>query len=98
MTEDRDALLQHYRQMRAGLLAAIEGLDDVALSEPSLDGWSVKYHLAHISLWDEIRAGEMARISAGLNSAWQMTPDREEMYGILSHSLRVNLTPDQARW
>ena len=60
MAEDRDALLRHYRQMRTELLAAIDGLSDEALVEPSLDGWSVKDHLAHIAHWDEIRAAAAA--------------------------------------
>jgi hypothetical protein len=46
MPEDREALLQHYRLMRADLLAAIDGLTDALLSEPTLDGWSIKDHLA----------------------------------------------------
>jgi hypothetical protein len=40
MAEDRDALLQHYQRMRQELLAAIEGLSDESMTEPSLDGWS----------------------------------------------------------
>ena len=51
MAEDREALLQHYRQMREALLAAIDGLSDAVLTDPSLDGWSVKDHLAHLALW-----------------------------------------------
>lgn len=42
MAEDRNGLLQHYRQMREELLAAIHGLSDELMTEPSLDGWSVK--------------------------------------------------------
>lgn len=98
MAEDREALLQHYRQMRDDLLAAIDGLDDEMLIEPSLDGWSVKDHLAHIALWDEIRAGEVARISAGHDSAWRMKLDEDDAYSALGYSLRRSLSLDQARW
>ena len=73
MVEDRDALLQHYRQMREALLSAIRGLGDESMAEPSLDGWAVKDHLTHLALWDDIRASEVARISAGHDSAWRMT-------------------------
>lgn len=59
MAEDRDGLLRHYRQTRQALLAAIDGLSNEVLTKPSLDGWSVKDHLA---LWDDIRASEVARI------------------------------------
>ena len=65
MIEDRDALLQHYRKMREELLSAIEGLSDELMTERSLDGWSVKDHLAHIAAWDDVRAAEVERISAG---------------------------------
>jgi uncharacterized damage-inducible protein DinB len=98
MAEDRDALLRHYRQMREELLAAIDGLSDEAMIDPSLDGWSVKDHLAHIALWDEIRAGEVERISAGYESAWRMTPELEAAYGALAYDLRRALSLDQARW
>ena len=59
MAEDRDGLLQHYRQMREELLAAIDGLSDALMTERSLDGWSVKDHLAHLALWDDLRAAEV---------------------------------------
>jgi len=98
MAEDRDALLRHYRQMREELLAVIHGLDDSSLTEPSLDGWSVKDHLAHLALWDDIRAEEVLRISAGHESAWRMTPEHEAAYGPLAYALRLNLSLDQVRW
>ena len=50
MPEDRDALIAHYHATRRDLLAAIEGLDDDALIDASIDGWSVKDHLAHLAL------------------------------------------------
>jgi uncharacterized damage-inducible protein DinB len=98
MAEDRDALLQHYQQMREELLAAMHGLSEELLTEPSLDGWSVKDHLTHIALWDDIRAGEVVRISAGYDSAWRMSDDQAEVYNALGHDLRRALSLDQARW
>lgn len=98
MAEDRDALLQHYRQMRVELLAAIDGLSDELITEPSLDGWSVKDHLAHLAAWDDIRTSEVVRISAGQDSAWRMTGDQDEAYNALTHSLRFALSLDQVRW
>src|SRR2546423_12325317 len=96
--EDRDALLQQYRQTRAELLAAIEGLSDELMTEPSLDGWSVKDHLAHLALWDDVRATEVVRISAGHDSAWRMTGDQDAAYNALGYALRLSLSLDQARW
>ena len=98
MAEELDALLQHYRQMREELLAAIDGLSDELLTEPSLDGWSVKDHLAHLALWDDVRAGEVARISAGHDSAWRMTDEQGEAYNELGYALRRELSLDQVRW
>ena len=98
MAEDRDALLQHYRQTREELLSAIHGLTDELMTEPSLDGWSVKDQLAHIALWDDLRAGEVVRLSAGHDSAWRMTPEQDEALNAVAHPVRVALSLEQVRW
>jgi uncharacterized damage-inducible protein DinB len=98
MAEDREDLLRHYRQMRAELLAAIEGLSDELMTERSLDGWSVKDHLAHLALWDEVRAGEVVRISAGHDSAWRMTGEQDAAYNALGYDLRQALSLEHVRW
>jgi uncharacterized damage-inducible protein DinB len=96
--QDREDLLRHYRRQRDALLAAIEGLDDAALSETGPDGWSVKDQLAHLALWDDVRAAEVERISAGHESAWRMTPEQDEQYNRLGLALRRNLVPSQVKW
>ena len=78
MSEDRDALLAHFRTMRADFLEAIVGLTDDQMTERTHNGWSVKDHMAHITFWDEIRASEVQRISAGLESAWRLTSEEDE--------------------
>ena len=98
MSEDRDELLQHYRQMREQMAAAIAGLSDEQMTETSIDGWSVKDHLAHIAVWDDIRASEVARISAGHESAWRMTEEQDAGYNELATALRRDMPLDQARW
>ena len=98
MAEDRADLLAHYRTMRASLLAAIEGLPEELMVEPSLDGWSVKDHLAHVALWDDIRASEVALISAGHDSAWRMSGGQDDVYNELAHALRRGLSTEQVRW
>jgi uncharacterized damage-inducible protein DinB len=98
MAEDRDALLEHYRQAREELLSAIQGLSDELMTEPSLDGWSIKDHLAHLALWDDIRATEVARISAGHDSAWRGSDEQAVAYNELAHALRRALPLDQVRW
>ena len=52
MTIAKEELLEHYRKMRAEMDDALEGLSDEDLSDPSLDGWAVKDHLAHIAAWE----------------------------------------------
>ncbi len=98
MTEDRDELIRHYRESRSKLLAAIDGLTDEEMSEPSIDGWAVKDHLAHIALWDDIRAAEVERISAGFESAWNMTDQQNDAHNDAGYEIRRSMSPAQARW
>lgn len=98
MAEDRDELLRHYESMREGLVEAIAGLSDERMTEASIDGWSVKDHLAHIALWDDIRAAEVTRISAGHASAWRMSGRQDDEFNALSYELRRDLSLAQARW
>jgi uncharacterized damage-inducible protein DinB len=98
MAEDRDELLRHYRESRAKLLAAIDGLTDEQMSEPTIDGWAVKDHLAHLALWDDIRADEVERISAGHDSAWKMTETQDEDLNHTGYELRRTMSAAQARW
>lgn len=99
MAEDRRrALLEHYRKMRKILLDSIEGLTDKQMIETSLDGWSVKDHLAHIALWDDVRAEEVVRISAGHDTAWRMTHEDNLAFNEMSYRSRVPLPLSQVRW
>lgn len=98
MAEDRDDVIRRYRESRARLLKAIDGLTDEQISVPSLDGWAVKDHLAHIALWDDIRADEVARISAGHDSVWKMTEAQDDEYNATGYELRRAMSAAQARW
>ena len=98
MAENREDLLRHYRESRARMLKAIDGLTDEQMSEPSLDGWAVKDHLAHLALWDELRAAEVERISAGHASAWKMTEAQDDEFNATGYELRRNVSAAQARW
>jgi uncharacterized damage-inducible protein DinB len=98
MAEDRRALLEHFRAMRAALLAAIEGLSDEQQTDPSLDGWSVKDHLAHVALWDDLRAAEVERISAGHATTLRMNAEQEEAFNRVAYELRRDLSLEQVRW
>ena len=97
MPSGQDRLVEHFRAMRAELLAAIDGLSDAQLSEKTLDGWSVKDHLVHIALYDELRVAEVRRISAGWQTAWHM-PGKDHIYSDLGYDLRANFSPAQVLW
>lgn len=84
--------------MREDLLSAIQGLSDELMTEPSLDGWSVKDHLAHLAFWDDLRASEVVRISTGHDSAWRMTGDQDAAFNAVAHSVRLALSLEQVRW
>ena len=98
MAENREDLLRTYRESRAKLLEAIESLTDEQMSEPTIDGWAVKDHLAHLAAWDDIRADEVERISAGFESAWKMTDDQDEVHNATAYELRRSMSAAQARW
>jgi uncharacterized damage-inducible protein DinB len=98
MPEDKEQLLRHYRESRKRLMAAIDGLTDDEMSQPSIDGWSVKDHLAHIAMWDEIRAAEVERISAGYESGWRMTDEQDEALNASGYEMRRSLSAAQAKW
>ena len=98
MAEDREDLLRRYGASRAKLLAAIDGLTDEQMSEPTIDGWAVKDHLAHLALWDDIRADEVERISAGHDSAWKMTEQQDDAHNATGYELRRSMSAGQALW
>jgi hypothetical protein len=98
MAEDRDDLLALYLRTAQEVDDAVAGLTDEQLTDPSLDGWSVKDHLAHLALWHAIRADEVTRISAGYDSAWRMTHEQDDAFNQMSHELRVGLPLEQVRW
>ena len=98
MSEDRDALLREYRQSRERLLSAIDGLSDQQMTEHSLDGWSVTDHLGHVALWDDMRAAEVERISAGHESAWRMTEEQDATLNAIGYEMRRSFSADQAKW
>ena len=98
MPEDRDQLIQHFNGMRRTLLAAIDGMSDSQLATPGPDGWAVKDHFTHLAAWDDMRAEEVVRISAGHESAWRMTDQQVTEYNDMVHEMRHDFSVAQARW
>jgi uncharacterized damage-inducible protein DinB len=98
MAENKEELLRHYRRTRDELMSVIAGLSDEQMSDPSLDGWSVKDHLSHLALWDDLRAVEVERISAGHESAWKFIGVQDDAYNEVGHALRREMSAAQAKW
>jgi hypothetical protein len=98
MTETRESLLEHFRHVRAELMASIEGLSDARMVETTVDGWSVKDNLAHIACWDDLRADEITRMSAGHASALHMTPEQNDVFNDMMYQLRRGWSLPQTLW
>jgi hypothetical protein len=60
----------HVRQAIAGLSE-----DDAAAIGP--DGWSIKDHLTHLTLWHEMRFFEVSRIGRGGQPSFPLTDEEE---------------------
>src|SRR5438874_8214859 len=84
--------------MRTIYIGASNGLSDDQMNDASIDGWSVKDHLVHLALWDDIRASEVTRISAGHATAWKMTGGQDEAFNAMAYELRKGVSVEQAKW
>jgi hypothetical protein len=91
--QDKDDLINHLRTIRAELRAALDGLSEAQMLEPTIDGWSVKDHLAHLAFWDDLRAADIERISAGYESAWPHM-DSQPLNDVV-HAARAGLSLKQ---
>jgi hypothetical protein len=94
----RDEVTRHLLTTRAELTQAIDGLSREQLIAPSIDGWSVKDHLAHLAFWDELRANEILRISAGYETAWPLSIDISEAVNAIVQPCRSRLSLPQVLW
>jgi len=71
----RDQLLLELDTARAHVKDAIAGLTEDQASRPDLDGWSVKDHLTHLTLWHEMRFFEISRIVRGGRAGFPVTDE-----------------------
>jgi hypothetical protein len=62
-----------HRQVRE----AIAGLSEDDATAPGPDGWSVKDHLTHLTLWHEFRFFEVSRIARGGNASFPLSTEEE---------------------
>ena len=95
---ERNDVIDHYTRLRMNLCVALEGLTDSQLTERTIDGWSVKDHLTHIAFWDELRASDIERISAGHGSACRITVEQCEVLNELNHDMFAHCSLEQAYW
>jgi len=79
----REQLLLEMDAAHARVRESIAGLQDQDASAPGPDGWSIKDHLTHLTLWHEMRFFEISRVArAGqpsfpLSTEEQVTPLNE---------------------
>jgi hypothetical protein len=95
---ERRAVLDSFAASEAGLVAAIDGLTEAQVSERSLDGWSVKDHLAHLAQWHELRWLDLTRLAAGYESAVNSTPEQDEAFNAMTVAWRAGLSWQQTLW
>lgn len=96
--DERDGLIHHYQQLRTHLLVAVFGLSAEQLTERTLDGWSVKDHLTHVAFWDELRAADIERISAGHETACRFSEEQCQTLNDINHEAFADCSLEQAHW
>lgn len=97
MLDTRD-IQAHYKRMRSDLLTTLDGLSEAQMTERTIHGWSAKDHLTHLALWEELRASEINRISAGFASGCAYTEEQVESLNQINHDLFRDCSVEQARW
>lgn len=69
----RDQLLVEMDAARDRVNDAIASLSEEQMAIPGIDGWSVKDHLAHLTLWHEMRFFEVSRMARGGRAGFPAT-------------------------
>ena len=77
MGGSRDQLLLEMKAARSRVLAAVDGLTEEQISRPEIDGWSVKDHLNHMTVWHEMRFHEIGRVGRGGAPSMPLLDDGE---------------------
>jgi uncharacterized damage-inducible protein DinB len=95
---ERRGVLEAFEASRLEIVEAIDGLSEAHLTERSLDGWSVKDHLAHLAQWHELRWLDLTRLAAGYKSAVNSTPEQDEAFNAMTVAWRAGLSWQQTLW
>lgn len=61
----------------AAVREAISGLSEEQASAPGPDGWSIKDHLTHLTLWHEMRFFEVSRIARGGEPSFPVSTEEQ---------------------
>ncbi|MFI5016260.1 MAG: DinB family protein [Hyphomicrobiales bacterium] len=91
----REKVAQDLRHAAARVDAAIGGLSEEQASSPAIDGWSVKDHLTHLTVWHEMRFFEISRVGRGGRSLTPTFGDVNAFNETLG-SMRRGLSLEQA--
>jgi hypothetical protein len=78
-TTKNQQLLTGLIQSRGVLLDAVDNLTDKQMLLPIDGGWSIKDHLIHLTVWDEMRFFEISRVARGGQASFPETPDDEDI-------------------
>ncbi len=94
-------ILERVRASWATLLGALEGLSDEQLVEPGPQGWSVKDHLAHIMVWDNVPTtilrGQPQRVAFGLDETTYSRIDSVDQLNALIYSRYQDVPLNEVR-
>lgn len=72
--------------------SSVQGLSDEQASRPAIEGWSVKDHLNHLTVWHEMRFHEIGRVARGARPALPLLDDDQvEALNSLTVSFRRGL-------
>lgn len=72
---ERNQLLLEIDTAGARIKDVVDRLTEEQMSRPDLDGWSVKDHLTHLTLWHEMRYFEICRVSRGGRAGFPETDE-----------------------
>ena len=95
----RQELLEDLAKARRDLLASVERLSETQMTAPLPDGdWSPNDILAHVTSWEELRAGEVLRVARGGIPVYGRLEDRDfDHWNELLMAYRRELPLDQVR-
>ncbi|MEO8458630.1 MAG: DinB family protein [Chloroflexota bacterium] len=90
----RDKVVEDLRNAASLIDEAVDGLTEEQASARTMDGWSVKDHLTHLTIWHEMRFFEISRVGRQGSSLTPNFPDIDAFNDVLG-SMRRELPLSQ---